>query len=217
LLKNKLNTKNFRFIHVSTDEVYGSLKMNSPSSKENDVYNPSSPYSASKASADHLVNSWHLTYNFPSITTHCSNNYGPFQNKEKLIPLTITRLLNKKNIPIYGDGSNIRDWIHVDDHVDALILIQKKGILGNTYNIGSNTEISNLTLVLKICRILDKLFPFNKMHKQYITYVKDRLGHDLRYSINTLKINKKLNFKPKIKIEDGLKKTIKWYVEKFKI
>ena len=210
---NKRNLKNFKFIHISTDEVYGSLKLNEKSSNENSQYKPNSPYSAAKASSDHLVRAWNKTYKLPSIITHCTNNYGPYQFHEKLIPKTIKNCLENKKIPIYGNGKNIRDWIHVDDHVEALTKIMIKGKIGEIYNIGSNYEISNNELVKKICNYLDKLIPKKQSYKKQIKYVTDRKGHDLRYSLNSNKIKNELRFICKVKFDEGIKDTIDWYLK----
>ena len=211
LSKKDKNFK-FRFIHISTDEVYGSLgsigKFNEKTS-----YSPNSPYSASKAASDHLVRAWYKTYKLPTIITNCSNNYGPRQFPEKLIPVIISRAIKNKQIPIYGKGKNIRDWIHVQDHVDALYKILLKGKIGKTYNIGSENEISNIDLAKKICTLLDEIKPKKNSYKKQLAFVKDRLGHDYRYAINSNLIKKELEWKPKIKFNDGLKKTIEWYIK----
>ena len=211
LSKKDKNFK-FRFIHISTDEVYGSLgsigKFNEKTS-----YSPNSPYSASKAASDHLVRAWYKTYKLPTIITNCSNNYGPRQFPEKLIPVIISRAIKNKQIPIYGKGKNIRDWIHVQDHVDALYKILVKGKIGKTYNIGSENEISNIDLAKKICTLLDEIKPKKNSYKKQLAFVKDRLGHDYRYAINSNLIKKELEWKPKIKFNDGLKKTIEWYIK----
>ncbi len=215
-VRNFLSKKNknfkFKFIHISTDEVYGSLasigKFN-----EKTPYSPNSPYSASKAASDHLVRAWYKTYKLPTIITNCSNNYGPRQFPEKLIPVIISRAIKNKQIPIYGKGKNIRDWIHVQDHVDALYKILVKGKIGKTYNIGSENEISNIDLAKKICTLLDEIKPKKNSYKKQLAFVKDRLGHDYRYAINSNLIKKELAWKPKIKFNDGLKKTIKWYLK----
>ena len=213
-LNYKENEKHFRFIHVSTDEVYGSLGKKGYF-KENTPYNPSSPYSASKASSDHLVRAWNLTFNLPTIITNCSNNYGPFQFPEKLIPLMIINCLKHNNLPIYGDGKNIRDWLYVADHCDALYSVILNGKNGETYNIGGNQEKNNLEIVNTICKILDEKIPSNKIdsYKELITFVKDRPGHDFRYAIDSSKIKKHLNWSPRYTFEDGIKKTIDWYIK----
>lgn len=212
-LKSK-KQEQFRFHHVSTDEVYGDLDNLNELFTEDSPYLPSSPYAASKAGSDHLVRAWHRTYRLPILITNCSNNYGPYQYFEKLIPLTINNAINGKPIPIYGHGNQIRDWIYVDDHVNALLKVLKKGKIGQTYNIGSNDEKKNIDVVLKICQILDRIIPEAqkkiKKHKNLITYVKDRPGHDQRYAIDNTKIKNELGWYPKIKFNDGLMKTIKW-------
>ena len=205
---NKLNKKNKLLIHVSTDEVFGSLKEGF--FDENSNYNPNSPYSASKASSDHFVRSYFETHNLPVIITNCSNNYGPYQNKEKFIPTIINSLMNKKNIPVYGDGKNIREWIHVEDHVDGLIHLSKNGKIGESYCIGSGEEHSNIDIVKIICEIYDKLNN-TKDSNRLISFVEDRKGHDYRYALNSSKIiksgwNCKNNFKTSIE------KTIQWYL-----
>ncbi|MDB2580696.1 dTDP-glucose 4,6-dehydratase [Candidatus Pelagibacter bacterium] len=213
--KNKI--KKFIFLHVSTDEVYGSLNTKQKSFTEKDKYFPNSPYSSSKASSDLIVRSWFRTYKFPSIITNCSNNYGKYQNFEKLIPLTIKRALSKKKIPIYGNGKNIRDWLHVDDHCSALYLLSKFGTPGEQYNIGGGTEIPNIEIVKMICGYLDKFAPLDdKKYSSYISFVKDRLGHDFRYSVNYNKLKREFNWKPKVKFSVGLKDTVKWYLDKIK-
>ena len=208
--------KNFRFLHVSTDEVYGDLKDTNEYFSEETPYNPSSPYSASKASSDHLVRSWHRTYNLPVLITNCSNNYGPNQFPEKLIPHMILNALNFKNLPIYGNGQQIRDWLYVEDHVRALIDVVEKGKVGSTYNIGGNNEIQNIIVVKQICDILDKLVPIKKAniksYRDLIIFVKDRPGHDERYAIDASKISKKIGWKPIESFESGIKKTSRWYL-----
>ncbi len=203
----------FRFLHVSTDEVYGSLSPKDPAFREDTPYAPNSPYAASKAGADHLVRAYHHTYGLPTLTTNCSNNYGPRQFPEKLIPLTILNALDDKPLPIYGDGQNIRDWLYVTDHCEALYLVLSQGQSGETYNIGGLNEQANLVVVEKICAILDDLAP--KAGVQYsalITFVKDRPGHDLRYAIDCSKINRELGWQPQENFESGLLKTVKWYL-----
>lgn len=208
----------FLFQHVSTDEVYGSLDFDSDSFTEKTAYDPSSPYSASKASSDHLVRAWNKTYNFPAIITNCSNNYGPYQFPEKLIPLTIIKVLRNEQIPVYGNGTQIRDWLHVEDHAEGIIKVMLEGSPGETYNIGGNNELSNLELVELICDILrelniDRKILENNDPKALISFVKDRPAHDIRYAINTDKVNSKLNWKSKIKFKDGLRQTIIWYLD----
>ena len=207
----------FKFIQISTDEVYGSLGLNESSFTENHPFRPNSPYSASKASGDHLVRSWIKTYNFPAIVTNCSNNYGPYQYPEKLIPLVINNCLVGKKIPVYGDGMQIRDWLYVDDHCAALEKVLKIGAIGETYNIGGQNESTNIDMVNLICSTLDiclekkKGYPVNTF-KELITFVKDRPGHDYRYSINAEKIESELNWSPSVNLENGVKRTIEWYL-----
>ena len=210
--EDRLNKK---FIHVSTDEVYGSLEKNEAPFTESTKYSPNSPYSASKASSDMLARAWYKTFGIPVIITNCSNNYGPWQFPEKLIPVVIKKALNHEKIPIYGDGLNIRDWLFVEDHAAALINIYQNGEAGEKYNIGGNNEISNLDLVEKICAILDEVSPSMNIPKysQLISFVRDRPGHDLRYAIDATKIAKELNFIPSIEIDAGLMKTVQWYVK----
>jgi len=206
----------FRFHHVSTDEVYGDLKGTDDLFTEDTPYAPSSPYSASKASSDHLVRAWQRTYNFPTVITNCSNNYGPYQFPEKLIPLTILNALQGKPLPIYGDGKQIRDWLYVDDHAKALLHVAHMGKIGGTYNIGGHNEKTNFQVVQTICNILEELHPSTHLaHRTYhglITYVKDRPGHDLRYAIDATKIEKELNWTPDETFETGIKKTVQWYL-----
>ena len=204
----------FKFHHISTDEVYGDLENTSDLFMETTPYQPSSPYSASKASSDHLVRAWYRTYGLPTLITNCSNNYGPYQFPEKLIPLVIINCLDGKKLPIYGDGSQIRDWLYVDDHAKALFKVVTEGNVGETYNIGGHNEVSNLKVVTTICDILDKLKPKAiGSYKDQITYVNDRLGHDQRYAIDASKIEKELNWTPDESFSTGLEKTIKWYLE----
>ena len=205
----------FRFLHVSTDEVYGSLSADEPAFKETNGYQPNSPYSASKASSDHLVRAYYHTYGFPVLTTNCSNNYGPFQFPEKLIPLIIHNALAGKALPIYGDGKNIRDWLFVGDHCAAIRCVLESGRLGETYNIGGLNEKSNLDVVSSICEILDQLRPKNdgSSYKSQITFVKDRPGHDKRYAIDANKIRQELGWQPKETFQTGMQQTIHWYLE----
>ena len=200
------------FYHISTDEVYGSLGLKG-SFKESTKYDPKSPYSASKASSDHFVRSYFSTHNLPVVISNCSNNYGPFQNQEKFIPKVISSLKKKEPIPIYGQGKNIRDWLHVKDHVSAIEKIFNEGEVGETYNIGGGYEISNLHLVIKIIKVYSELYPSGYDYNQLISFVDDRKGHDFRYSIDSSKIQSMLGWSSKINFEDGIKKTIKWYVE----
>ncbi len=212
---NALNAearKNFRFLHVSTDEVYGSLGMDDPAFSETTPYAPNSPYAASKAASDHLVRAYHHTYGMPVITTNCSNNYGPLQFPEKLIPLMILNALNGKALPVYGDGKNVRDWLHVSDHCSGIRAALAKGKPGETYNIGGNSEKTNLEVVHAVCTILDELHPAGAPHAKLITYVKDRPGHDQRYAINAEKIRRELGWEPQERFEKGLRKTVEWYL-----
>ncbi|BAZ41332.1 dTDP-glucose 4,6-dehydratase [Calothrix sp. NIES-4101] len=204
----------FRFLHVSTDEVYGSLSPSEPAFREDTPYAPNSPYAASKAGSDHLVRAYYHTYGFPVLTTNCSNNYGPRQFPEKLIPLMILNALNGKPLPIYGDGQNVRDWLYVEDHCDAIYLVLQQSQLGETYNIGGNNEQNNLTVVGKICEILDQLAPQAGLSRSsLLTFVKDRPGHDRRYAIDCSKIKRDLGWEPKENFESGLLKTIQWYLD----
>ncbi len=215
-ISEKLHKKNnnFKFLYVSTDEVYGSLKLDDQKYfTEKSNYKPNSPYSASKAAGDLLVRSWNKTFNLPTVTTHCSNNYGPWQNPEKLIPLVINNILNNKKIPIYGNGKNIRDWIHVNDHIEALLKISKIKFKGQVYNIGANNLIDNISLVKKICNIIDKKLNLKKTSKELINFVEDRKGHDLKYAINSKQLKKDTKFVAKTKFKNGLEKTINWYLE----
>lgn len=204
----------FRFHHVSTDEVYGSLGSKGFFT-EKTPYKPNSPYSASKASSDHLVRAWHHTYGLPVVTTNCSNNYGPFQYPEKLIPKIIINALSGKKLPVYGDGQNVRDWLFVEDHGNALIEVLKNGADGASYNIGGHNEIKNIDIVNVICEILDEVQPMNNRAKynSLIEFVADRPGHDFRYAIDASKINEELNWKPSQTFEEGIKKTVHWYLE----
>jgi dTDP-glucose 4,6-dehydratase len=212
-----IKKESFRFLHVSTDEVYGDLGGTSDFFSEDTAYDPSSPYSASKASSDHLVRAWYRTYGLPVLITNCSNNYGPCQFPEKLIPHVILNALEGKSLPIYGDGKQIRDWLYVDDHVIALMNVALNAKVGETYNIGGNNEIQNIEVVRKVCDILDKLVP-SKLNgissfNELITYVKDRPGHDLRYAINPNKIIKDLNWGPLEVFDSGIRKTVEWYLD----
>ena len=213
-LRKKNKMKNFIFLHVSTDEVYGSLKTKKDNPfDENYKYLPNSPYSASKASSDLLVRSWNKTFSIPTIITNCCNNFGPWQFPEKLIPVIIYKCLNKKSIPIYGKGTNIREWIYVEDHISYLEEILNKGKIGESYNIGSGFEINNITLTNKICKILDELIPYKYSYSKLITFVKDRAGHDYRYAIDSSKINKEINYKLKNNFDYDLRNTIIWYLD----
>ena len=211
------NEKKFIFQHISTDEVYGELKNRNKFFTEDSKYLPNSPYSASKASADHLVRSWHRTYGLPTIITNCSNNYGPYQNKEKLIPHMIYNAIRGKKLPVYGDGRHIRDWLYVDDHVKALYKVAINGKIGETYNIGGNNEIKNIVLIKHICDLLDIYVTDKpkeiKSFSELISFVEDRKGHDRRYAIDASKIYRELGWKPKETIESGVKKTVKWFLQ----
>lgn len=202
----------FRFLHVSTDEVYGSLGNMDPAFSETTAYAPNSPYAASKAASDHLVRAYHHTYGLPVITTNCSNNYGPLQFPEKLIPLMILNALNGKPLPVYGDGKNVRDWLYVGDHCAGIRAALRKGRPGETYNIGGNSEKTNLEVVHAVCAILDELHPAGAPHAKLITYVKDRPGHDHRYAINAEKIRRELGWEPRERFDSGLRKTVEWYL-----
>ena len=203
----------FRFLHVSTDEVYGSLAPDAPAFTETHRYEPNSPYSASKAASDHLVRAWHHTYGLPVLTTNCSNNYGPYQFPEKLIPLMIVNALAGKALPIYGDGMNVRDWLYVKDHCSAIRAVLAKGRLGETYNVGGWNEMPNIEIVKIICGILDELRPGAASYAQQMTYVKDRPGHDRRYAIDARKIERELGWKPAETFETGIRKTVQWFLE----
>ncbi|MFZ3388769.1 dTDP-glucose 4,6-dehydratase [Buttiauxella gaviniae] len=220
---SKLNEErkaSFRFHHISTDEVYGDLPhpdecalgTDLPLFTETTSYAPSSPYSASKASSDHLVRAWQRTYGLPCIVTNCSNNYGPYHFPEKLIPLVILNALEGKNLPVYGKGDQIRDWLYVEDHARALYTVVTQGSLGETYNIGGHNEKKNLDVVLTICDLLDELVPKNTSYREQITYVADRPGHDRRYAIDASKISQDLNWKPQETFESGIRKTVEWYL-----
>jgi dTDP-glucose 4,6-dehydratase len=204
----------FRFHHVSTDEVFGDLPFDNTKFNEDTPYNPSSPYSSSKASSDHLVRAWHHTYGLPIVTSNCSNNYGPYQFPEKLIPLMILNGLHEKKLPVYGKGHNVRDWLHVEDHAQALILILLKGKVGRSYNVGGNAEMTNLHVVKAICDRLDSLAPIKDgtSHHVLINYVTDRLGHDRRYAVDTSRIKKELGWAPKHDFTSGLNETVDWYL-----
>lgn len=203
----------FRFLHVSTDEVYGSLGKDDPAFCETTPYAPNSPYAASKASSDHLVRAYHHTFGLPVLTTNCSNNYGPFQFPEKLIPLMILNALEGKPLPVYGDGKNVRDWLFVGDHCSAIRTVLEKGRLGETYNIGGNSERANIDVVNTICDLVDQLRPGSTSRRKLITYVEDRPGHDRRYAIDATKITRDLGWKPAEQFESGLRKTVRWYLD----
>ena len=211
---NNQQQSRFRFHHISTDEVFGSLEEDGFFTEETS-YDPSSPYSASKAASDHLVRAWQRTYGLPVIISNCSNNYGPYQFPEKLIPLMIINCLNEKPLPVYGTGENIRDWLFVDDHCDAIHTIIEKGEIAETYNIGGNNEIQNIDIVKTICNLLDNIRPSEnlKSYQELITFVKDRPGHDFRYAIDSSKLQNKLGWTPKETFEMGIRKTIDWYLD----
>lgn len=205
----------FRFLHVSTDEVYGSLAKDDPAFAETNRYEPNSPYSASKAASDHLVRAWHHTYGLPVLTTNCSNNYGPFHFPEKLIPLMIVNALAGKPLPVYGDGMQIRDWLYVKDHCSAIRRVLEAGRLGETYNVGGWNEKPNIEIVKTVCALLDEMRPRadGKPYAEQITYVNDRPGHDRRYAIDATKINRELGWKPSETFESGIRKTVQWYLD----
>ena len=203
----------FRFLHVSTDEVYGTLSESDPAFSETTPYAPNSPYSASKAGSDHLVRSYHHTYGFPAVTTNCSNNYGPYQFPEKLIPLTIANALDGRDLPVYGDGRQVRDWLYVSDHCEAIRVALEKGRLGETYNVGGNSEKRNLDVVHAICDALQAEVPRPGGYRGLIKFVTDRPGHDRRYAINATKIRNELGWTPRETFETGLKRTVRWYLE----
>jgi dTDP-glucose 4,6-dehydratase len=204
--------EHFRFHHISTDEVYGSLGTEGLF-REDSPYQPNSPYSASKAASDHFVRAWHHTYGFPSLITNCSNNYGPFHFPEKLIPLNILRGLEGKPMPVYGAGENVRDWLFVEDHARALIAVLSKGRVGEVYNIGGSAERRNIDVVRAICDLLDKMAPQSRAHRDLITFVADRPGHDQRYAIDSTKLQSELGWRPRENFETGLAKTVRWYLD----
>jgi dTDP-glucose 4,6-dehydratase len=212
----KGSPENFRFHHVSTDEVYGSLPPD-PAIKftEQTPYAPRSPYSASKAASDHLVQAWCETYGLPAVLSNCSNNYGPYQFPEKLIPVVILNAIAGTPLPIYGDGSNIRDWLYVEDHADALLLVLKEGVIGRSYNIGGDNERTNLQLVKSICESLDRITPRGDgaSYAEQITFVQDRPGHDARYAIDAARIRDELGWRPSVSVDEGLEQTVRWYLE----
>jgi dTDP-glucose 4,6-dehydratase len=205
----------FRFLHVSTDEVYGSLEAADPAFSETTPYAPNSPYAASKAASDHLVRAYHHTYGLPTVTTNCSNNYGPYQFPEKLIPLMILNATQGKPLPVYGDGKNVRDWLYVTDHCSGIRAALERGRLGETYNIGGRSEKTNLEVVRTLCAILDELrpLPAGTRHASLISFVKDRPGHDRRYAIDCAKIERELGWQPRESFETGIRKTVQWYLE----
>ena len=201
----------FRFLHISTDEVYGALGDDGLFT-EDTPYAPSSPYSASKAASDHLARAWHETYDFPVIVTNCSNNYGPYQFPEKLIPVVILKALAGEPIPVYGTGSNVRDWLYVTDHADALLTIIEQGRIGRSYNVGGENELRNIDVVRMICQLLDELRPAGAPYEDLISFVADRAGHDWRYAIDPTRLREELNWRPKLKFEQGLRRTVEWYL-----
>ncbi|MEL7116380.1 MAG: dTDP-glucose 4,6-dehydratase [Pseudomonadota bacterium] len=204
----------FRFHHISTDEVFGSLP-DDPAVQftETTPYDPRSPYSASKAASDHLVQAWHHTYGLPVVLTNCSNNYGPYHFPEKLIPVVILKALAGEDIPVYGKGENVRDWLFVEDHADALLLVVEKGAVGRSYNIGGENEARNIDIVEKICAILDQRRPKNRAYSDQITFVADRPGHDMRYAIDPSRIREELGWRPSVTLDEGLARTVDWYLE----
>jgi dTDP-glucose 4,6-dehydratase len=208
--------KAFRFLHVSTDEVYGSLGPRDPAFTETTPYAPNSPYSASKAASDHLVRAYHHTYGLPTVTTNCSNNYGPYQFPEKLIPLMILNALRRKPLPVYGDGSNVRDWLFVRDHCEAVRIALARGRPGETYNIGGNAEKANIDVVKAVCAILDELRPDGAPHEKLVTFVQDRPGHDRRYAIDAGRMRNELGWSPRERFDSGLRRTVEWYLDNMK-
>ncbi len=206
--------QDFRFLHISTDEVFGSLGPEDPPFSESTQYAPNSPYAASKASSDHVVRAYHHTYGLPTLTTNCSNNYGPFQFPEKLIPLMILNARGGKALPVYGDGKNVRDWLYVEDHCDAIATVLKRGRAGETYNVGGWNEKPNIEIVNTICDLVDEVAPpLQKPRRELITFVTDRPGHDRRYAMNATKIERELGWKPRETFETGIQKTVRWYLE----
>lgn len=207
------NRESFTFYQISTDEVFGDLSSGAPAMVEEGRYNPSSPYSATKASADHLVNAWHRTYGLPVKLSFCTNNYGPYQYPEKFIPLMINNAIQGKELPLYGDGSQIRDWLYVDDHVNAIISIMLNGKIGQSYNIAGNNEITNLEILNHLCILLDQMMPSKESYVDQIQFVQDRPGHDRRYALDDGKLQRELGWKPQVSLISGLKLTIKWYLK----
>ncbi len=212
---DEADQKEFRFLHVSTDEVYGTLGPEDPAFSETTPYAPNSPYAASKAASDHLVRAYHHTYGLPVLTTNCSNNYGPFQFPEKLIPLVILNALEGKPLPVYGDGANVRDWLFVEDHCSAIRAVLERGRVGETYNIGGNSERKNIDVVTAICDLVDEMRPDAQLgsRRKLITFVKDRPGHDRRYAIDASKIAGELGWRPAERFESGLRRTVGWYLD----
>jgi dTDP-glucose 4,6-dehydratase len=203
----------FRFHHISTDEVYGSLGPDDPAFSETTPYQPNSPYAASKAASDHFVRAFHHTYGLPTLTTNCSNNYGPLQFPEKFVPLMILNALEGKPLPVYGDGLNVRDWLYVGDHCDAVRLVLARGRPGETYNIGGNSEKRNIDVLQTLCSILDRVHPSGAPHAKLITYVKDRPGHDRRYAIDATRLRRELDWQPRTSFEQGMERTVQWYLD----
>ncbi|TNC74804.1 dTDP-glucose 4,6-dehydratase [Rubellimicrobium roseum] len=201
----------FRFHHISTDEVFGTLGADGQFTEET-PYAPNSPYSATKAASDHLVRAWHETYGLPVVLTNCSNNYGPFHFPEKLVPVVILNALHGKPIPVYGQGLNVRDWLYVEDHADALLTVLERGAVGRSYNIGGENEARNIDLVRTICALLDEMRPQGAPHDRLITYVADRPGHDLRYAIDPTRLREELGWRPSVTLEEGLRRTVDWYL-----
>lgn len=212
---NEQERAKFRFLHVSTDEVYGSLAPDDPAFSETTAYSPNSPYAASKAASDHLVRAYHHTFGLPVLTTNCSNNYGPFQFPEKLIPLMILNALEEKPLPVYGDGKNVRDWLFVEDHCAAIRTVLERGRVGETYNVGGNSERANIDVVTTICDLVDEMRPRAGAapRRELIRFVEDRPGHDRRYAIDASKITRELGWRPAEKFESGLRKTVRWYLD----
>lgn len=214
---NEVRKAIFKFHHISTDEVYGDLRINEPAFTESNAYQPSSPYSASKASSDHFVRAWHRTYNLPVVITNCSNNYGPWQYPEKLIPRLIFKALNGEPLPVFGNGMQIRDWLHVSDHAKALLRVIQDGKIGETYNIGGHNEKKNIDVIMTICSLLEEFAPKKPSnvnnYKDLITYVDDRPGHDNRYAVDASKIQRDLDWTPNETFESGIRTTVKWYVD----
>lgn len=212
---DEADKQSFRFLHVSTDEVYGTLSPEDPAFCETTAYAPNSPYAASKAASDHLVRAYHHTYGLPVLTTNCSNNYGPFQFPEKLIPLMILNALEGKPLPVYGDGANVRDWLFVEDHCSAIRAVLERGRVGETYNVGGNSERKNIDVVTTICDLVDEMRPDAKIgsRRKLITYVKDRPGHDRRYAIDATKLAREIGWEPAERFESGLRRTVRWYLE----
>jgi dTDP-glucose 4,6-dehydratase len=202
----------FRFHHISTDEVFGSLGATGKFT-EDTPYDPRSPYSASKAASDHLVRAWHETYGLPVVLTNCSNNYGPYHFPEKLVPVVILNALHGRPVPVYGAGENVRDWLYVEDHADALLCVLEKGPVGRSYNIGGENEARNIDLVRTICGLLDEMRPEGAPHARLITFVTDRPGHDARYAIDPTRIREELGWRPSVTLEEGLRRTVRWYLD----